>query len=590
MKKLFTLFVLCMSITTLCFGKQVSVDQALSIAKAAIDDHSGFRSSASDYQMVYTSYSKNTDLRSSRNDVLYYVFNKGDKGYAIVSGDDTFYPLIAYSTEGNWDSENNPPAFLYWMKGVEDRIRKAIAESVQSEETAEAWKAYLSGNLASLKSAQAVTPFLKSKWNQTDPFNQKCPSVNSTKAPTGCVATAMAQIMYYYQWPTKGKGSSSSYYTTTKNIYVSSVNFSQTTYQWSKMTDEYTSQSTTAAKDAVAELMYHCGVSVQMDYKADESSASNFDAATALINYFDYDASMQIYFEDMYSVADWAKIILDEVTAGRPVLYQGESSDGGHSFLCDGYNGSLYHFNWGWGGYKDGYFSLQGMNDYDDENVIYTNIKKNANGSAQANLMVVDEKPLYAKTASDKKSVTVNCGFANLGMGSYSGLVGIGIFNQSGTSLYNYLAGNTTIEPVGGLKYFSNDVTLKIAAFNGTSALPDGKYSVRPFYSPTGSSWYILKAQPGVKSSHEITVAGNVVTAIEAIREINDLQIRYSGEEIKLVGLQGHTKITIYDASGKIVSTHNVVGDLSTINVGNLPHGIYILKTDKGETVKFIRQ
>ena len=210
-----------------------------------------------------------------------------------------------------------------------------------------------------MTSATAVEPLLKDiTWNQTKPYNNCCPN----DYPTGCVATAMGQVMYYYRYPEHGVGSNTYQW----NGQQLTANFGTTTYQWSNMQDKLTANSSSAAQDAVATLLYHVGVSVNMNYgPASEggSGASPSYIAPALINHFGYDKGCHLRSREYFTKTEWEATVRNELDNGRPILYGGFTmSASGHSFVCDGYNQQgYYHINWGWDGLNNGYFLLSAL-------------------------------------------------------------------------------------------------------------------------------------------------------------------------------------------------------------------------------------
>lgn len=179
----------------------------------------------------------------------------------------------------------------------------------------------------------------------------------TNRSVTGCVATAMAQVMMYHQYPKELKSTIEAYTTKSKGIKISAINSGET-YDWDNMLPDYSKTDYSSAQaDAVAKLMYHCGAAVKMDYGP--SSGANVTPAI-LATYFGYDADlMQDLTRTCFTLQQWMTLIDNELKAKRPILYSGQSSDGGHEFVCDGSDGKgLYHINWGWGGYQDGYFDL----------------------------------------------------------------------------------------------------------------------------------------------------------------------------------------------------------------------------------------
>ena len=286
----------------------------------------------------------------------YYVFANGeDKGFTIVSGDDRMPEVVGYSAQGTYDPDHLPANYVGFMKAYQEMVEALLKGDAQ-----------VSGGLAEARqwraeraSSAAVAPLLGGiKWNQREPYNNRCPSYKGTnRSVTGCVATAMAQVMMYYQYPKKLKSTIEGYTTKTYKINVPNI-YSGATYDWDNMLPDYSkSDYSSAQADAVAKLMYHCGAAVKMDYGP--SSGANVTPAI-LATYFGYDADlMQDLTRTCFSLQQWMKLIDNELKAKRPILYSGKSSDGGHEFVCDGSDGNgLYHINWGWGGYQDGYFDL----------------------------------------------------------------------------------------------------------------------------------------------------------------------------------------------------------------------------------------
>lgn len=348
-------------------GQQtVSVADAKAKAAAFLNRSAGAKGGTvtTDVQLAYTA--------QQGNETYYYVFNNGSDGqggFVIIGGDETARTILGYSDSGAFDPNNMPENMKWWLSQYEHQISAAI----KSGGTTAAAKGGM--GLTAINRAD-ITPLCETTWDQVAPYNTAIPKIfseydyTSVNAPaTGCVATAMAQIMKKYNRPTTGTGSHTDPYTT--NSVTFSANFGSTTYQWDKMTKSYTGNtySGTDAENAVATLMYHCGVAADMQYGligGKGSSASSFTAAQGMINYFNYDKGMSYEERAYYSDDDWAEMIYGELAAGRPVLYSGRTSDAGHAFVCDGYKyedgNDLFDINWGWGGTGNGYFPLQGTN------------------------------------------------------------------------------------------------------------------------------------------------------------------------------------------------------------------------------------
>ncbi len=289
------------------------------------------------------------------NSAAFYVFNYGNgNGYVVVSGDDRLREILGYAAEGDFDSADIPSNVAWWL----DNYRREIKEFISKSDTE-------SSSLKPLTSAQAETrttiePLVKTKWNQSAPYNNMCPSDAGGRSITGCVATAMAQIVNYHRWP-DGNGSGSNSYTSRTGL-TSSFDYSATRFDWDNMLDIYDGNATQAQQDAVARLMFGCGVGIHMNYSSQESGAFSFAVPWALTKFFNFDSSAFYEERDGYLNEDWEDLVYGELAAGRPVLYSGQATNGGHAFVCDGYENGLFHINWGWGGAYDGHFALSALN------------------------------------------------------------------------------------------------------------------------------------------------------------------------------------------------------------------------------------
>ena len=286
----------------------------------------------------------------------YYVFANGeDKGFTIVSGDDRMPEVVGYSAQGTYDPDHLPANYVGFMKAYQETVEALLKGDAQvSGGLAEVrqWRAERAGSAA-------VAPLLDGiKWDQREPYNNMCPLYEGpNRSVTGCVATAMAQVMMYYQYPKELETTIKAYNTQTYGIQIPEIS-SGATYDWDNMLPDYSkSDYNSAQADAVAKLMYHCGAAVKMDYGP--SSRANVTPAI-LATYFGYDADlMQDLTRTVFTLQQWMTLIDNELKAKRPILYSGQASDEGHEFVCDGSDGKgLYHINWGWGGYQDGYFDL----------------------------------------------------------------------------------------------------------------------------------------------------------------------------------------------------------------------------------------
>ena len=204
-----------------------------------------------------------------------------------------------------------------------------------------------------------VAPLCQTQWGQQEPYNNECPMVEGQRAVTGCVATAMAQIMKVHQWPERGTGTKTHTWEKKGVEYSDTFDYGNTTFDWGNMLDSYTGSYTDAQAKAVATLMHACGIASDMTYDWESSGTMEHNAGRGFIEHLRYNPAMKLEYSKWYTTSDWNDIIYKELAASRPVLYCGDSTDGGHAFVCDGYSSDgFFHINWGWTGKSDGYFLL----------------------------------------------------------------------------------------------------------------------------------------------------------------------------------------------------------------------------------------
>ena len=280
-----------------------------------------------------------------------YVFSHGNEtGFIVLSADDCAPALLGYSDHGNFDVSEMPDNMKAWL----DEYARQIA-----------WASANGHNQAlrstAVKQRPEVQPKITTRWNQDNPYWLKCPVSEGRYCYSGCVATAMAQIMNWHQWPEQPVGTVSY---TCRGIGTLSLDFSTIRFEWDKMLDTYTSQSPAENKEAVATLMQACGYGAQMYYSPSGSGAASYVAGMAMIKHFGYDQSLSLQQRQWYGIEEWDDLVYDELTTYGPVYYDGTGTGGGHAFVCDGYSAAdgLFHFNWGWGGLSDGYFRLSALN------------------------------------------------------------------------------------------------------------------------------------------------------------------------------------------------------------------------------------
>lgn len=290
---------------------------------------------------------------------LYYVFNRGEsEGFVIVSGDDRTLPVLGYTDNGEFDYNDLPDNMRWWLDGHEQELLMLSQNPMAAPAPDADYPVHA-----------PIAPMLTTKWNQNSPYDQECPEDEFGNMPVGCVAVAMAQVLYYHR--------NRSVNEIQKNIpsYISGLHSYEiegieagAPIDWDNMLDEYNERSTEAQKLAVAQLMHYCGVSVEMDYSNWFMSCAFIgQIPNALQNYFGYSSQTRYASGIAYNWEAWDNLLYNELAQGRPFIMGGDlalnGNRNGHAFVCDGYDGNYcYHVNWGWGGNKDGYFLLNSMN------------------------------------------------------------------------------------------------------------------------------------------------------------------------------------------------------------------------------------
>lgn len=479
---------------------------------------------------------------SSETATSYYVFDNGaDKGFTIVSGDDELPEIVGYSAHGNSENLMKTEGCAAFLKAYQ----KFVAAFTQGDAKARKILAEQRALKADGRYQQPkIDPLLGDiAWNQETPYNKMCPKYEDSElSVTGCVATAMAQVMMYYKYPKELKADIPAYTTATNKLKVNAISKGEE-YDWNNMLPTYTEgKYNTTQADAVAKLMFHCGAAVQMDY-GDSSGA--LLRPEDMSTYFGYDADLlQEVYRSVYTLAEWKKILDRELEAKRPILYGGvRSYERGHQFVCDGSDGEgLYHINWGWSGDSDGYFDITLL----DPDVSGTGAGTSADGyNRDCSVIIgiapdngikdeplVKEHSLYAdayedhrkctitngerKNASEQFSLTVTPVFSNPTHNKFEGLVALGIRNEDGS--YTPITQSKKVdmeamEPDGEYKiYYPN--------FNLNYAFPVGTTVLYEIYSTdNGNNWDVCAYVENVvpfeleATSTSLTLNGNKLSA-----------------------------------------------------------------------------
>lgn len=450
---------------------------------------------------------KQQSTTSSRG---YYVFpHDGNCGYTIVSGDDRMPEIVGYSTTDTYSEENMPDGMKHLMQAYE-AMATALANGDAKAERCLAEKEALAAD--STYRQPRVAPLLADvAWGQSEPYNNLCPMYDGQRRTvTGCVATAMAQLMMYYKYPQTLKSDIPAYQTSSYQLNMPLVSAGER-YDWDNMLPQYSGSAYTAAQaNAVAKLMYHCGLSAKADHGP---STGAWCTPYVLVKYWGYDPDViKHLYREKFSLREWTAILDAELQASRPVYYTGcSTTSGGHAFLCDGADGNgLYHINWGWSGWNNGYFDITVLNsDYSGaesatapaDGYNYTckmivGIMPD-NGVADAPLIVTplltaDENEwvgcdLLTTERADANGtfrLSIAAEFGNYERTAFDGYAGVGLKDESGI----YLPLSTSKIYLGGMgeygSYYSEPLRFKI-----DYSFPEGRTRIYQIYSTDGETW-----------------------------------------------------------------------------------------------------
>ncbi len=512
---------------------------------------------------LYLVYTAIDSLNSPKNP-SFYIFNTSpSKGFVIVAADDNAQPILGYSNESNFDTANIPIQFNDWLRGYTRDVSYIIQHKINATQAVKtSWQELMSlpkkKSFGLFGSPSSVAPLVGVTWNQTAYYNQLCPSGTLT----GCVATAMAQLMKYWDYPTKGTGYHS--YTDT-GFGVQSASFGNTTYQWASMPASLSATSTAAQVNAVATLIYQCGVSVNMKYSSVASSSymvgGGYDAQYALKSFFGYNDSLHALSRANYSDSAWLDVIENELGAGRPILWDGHETSGlGHCFVADGYDANNFiHFNWGWSGQDNGYYSIDALNP-----AMYPA------GFNSLEHILVDIKPFYAgyslsldSTVNSAtvvgygKPITVETNIINSGNASFNGSFCAAIFDTA-SNFTNFIQILNT-QTLGSNSTFKNGIT-----FTNIDSTPinPGTYTVYIYYMAPGGDWQNLVSNGNFSNYITITVINSSIVPdtiyITKNETVCSSQLPYSWNG------------NLYNQAGTYTAFISNINDTTTIGTLNL--------------------
>ncbi|MBR3455603.1 MAG: C10 family peptidase [Bacteroidaceae bacterium] len=453
------------------------------------------------------------EVRSRLSNLSYtpafYVFNAEDgQGFVIVSGDERMPEVMAYSRNGQFDAENMPPALIEML----DAYTEVVNDVRKGETTVE------KPTLRFDDAQPIVGPLCRSQWGQNDPYNTLCPEKNGEKCPVGCVATALAQIMYHFSWPVQGEGSNR-YASGISGVGLLSSNFYEHTYEWDVMkTTKRENAASAEAANAVAQLSYDCGIATRMKYDPEGSGTNDDLAMVALYTNFRYRAStLRIERRNCYATQEeWDNLVKSELDANRPVLYAGfNKSGGGHEFIIDGYDDAgFFHLNWGWDGSSDAWYSIVTLHptktsfSFSEDQSMVCGIEPDQTGEDT----IPHQFRIYMEEAPTVTVETIPCGssFAislnsvfNYSRTANTWAMGVALYNLDGEQL-------AVISPKYD-GYTENLLSLKGYSHYTCSAIvpediPNGIYAIKAAFCQKGYEEYILPDMVGGQALNTIII------------------------------------------------------------------------------------
>ncbi len=442
----------------------------------------------------------NASLQLAEASTGYYAFNRGEAdGFIIVAADDCFdHAVLGYADHGTFDTENMPANMRWWLGEYDRQLKAAQKNGIVSKGV----------NVKSVQTERAeITPLLTSQWNQASPYNNLCPTYDGQKCPTGCVATALAQIAYYYKYPEKGTGSHS--YEWMIN-YVSqgtlSADFSARSYDFEAMTDVYNNSSSQASCEAVAQLMYDIGIASEMQYAPLSSGTVTINGAKGMVRNFDYDKSVVVLQRNYYKDDEWVEILYSSLAELVPLYYSGVNDEGGHAFVFDGYRDGYFHINWGWGGVSDGYFLVDALDPmsqglggtsagYNQNQEIILNLKPAQSNSQYTPLMYCTGEFDITKKEQTRTS---NAIFS----GEIAGQSNTGGFLYYGMGTRHLTFGAKVVDADGAVTWIVSPQSGDYSLYSGRSKYQislkdfpagDGEYYVYPAYRDDDGNWYEMR-------------------------------------------------------------------------------------------------
>lgn len=585
------LFVCLLLLCTTLKAGDISKEKALKVAKHFFSLE--FKTNPEKFTLNYQAIA----MGDNSQKCAMHIFS-GEKSFIIIAGDDRVFPIIGYSKESSFPAKGEVENLDWWI----DNSAKAITaetrlKSTVDQKTKDAWTFYLSDAKSGsvISKVKNVLPFLNTTWNQDAGYNYYCPVHQmgpDGKCYAGCVATAMAQVMKYYNYPKQGKGSHSYLHANYGNL---AVDFSQRIYDWQHMGAIITMYDT-VKRNAIARLIYDCGISVDMYYAPSASSSYLYKTQTALYDYFKYKRYIAYAERSNFDDDVWQNMMIENLDMKYPILYGGQdASAGGHAFVCDGYesdtnNQFLFHFNWGWSGFGNGYFNLDIMNSGNgnfkySQDMVYNIVPD----SAIYPLCIPNKKytsqsySFHDGSFGDNYQNNTNCQWLiKPDSGSFIKLDFVNFRTEQGADILTVYDGETTSSPVLGT--YSGNYTV--------GNLPS------PVVSTSGAMLLVFVTNSSVTDLGWVAKYSTIYVGIDENDIAKQLQVfpNPAHNQLNISGnfkQKGNVKISVYNTIGmEVLSSTQFVNEgfqTESIDISSLKSGIYILNTENNKGKYFTK-
>lgn len=532
MKRLYILFAAVLSITN-CYAAHLTPQQALARAIKSPQSVKALSGNMIAPQPVMTGVCEN-------GDAAYYVFTNNSTTL-FVAAEDVARPMLGYTDSGNFDPDNIPPQMQWWLDQYAKQIEWASQNGV-----AYTGKAYA-------PAGAAIAPMVETKWNQSYPYNALCPEDRGYLTVAGCVAISVSQTMKYFEWP-KSEVPSVSYQWRGQTLTSPAQ-----TFDWDNMIDDYMEGYTDTQREAVSRMIQAVGYALHTNYNLSSeggSSAYSTDIRAALVDIFGYDAGIDYFYRDFFETDTWEQMIYDNLKNCGPVIYDGQSTIGRHSFVCDGYDGvGNFHINWGWGGKSDGYYALTaldppslgiggGNGGYNYDQGAVFGVRPPAEDSKPAEPYIVCSTPLEVSLQGNM----MKFGSDDSGFYNYSGVEGRISFGaeiqNTGTGDIQYATSVTIdLEPSFGIYYYT---------FRLPSNLINGIYRLSPCYKVNGGEWKRVMFHVGETDHINIMIKDGAIT-LDA-EEPTDPEITVTNWTLK----RGFTADESYNLTVKVSNGYTI--------------------------------